>query len=250
MPRGVRLVAVPVLLGFGAAVLWGCESLVGFGAVSIFPIYGYADGCTAVKVSGHGFEEGVNVRVGGAPLVDTTWPTAALDQGFLVTGLTPPGTAGLADVKVTVNGEDSVLKDAFYYVPCPLPVYMRSMTPSDEVIGEGTTIEMKGCNLSSSYTIRIGDNAQSWDDTPDNTALADIPIESICSSADVSITIPAGIADGEYLFGFFDSTGAQVWPSPACNIRTEPGSYPLDTADSSDFDPCAGAPTITIGDPS
>lgn len=227
-------------LPLAALALASC-GMQGMDAVSIRPIYGWVDGCTDVKIGGHGFGDDVSVTIGGNPLQNLTLPDPAedpLDVGFVIYGTTPPSTDGKGahDVVVTSGGETDTITDGFYYVECPAVGYVEAASPT-EGVSPGDTITMMGCGMdASAYTVRVGD------------AKSDVPLTSVCSSATVTFTAPAPSSDGTWYVGFFDSNGTQVSPDPACDITQPAGSITNpDTGDTGWVDPCAGALAITYG---
>ncbi len=227
-------------LPLAALVLTSCSTQ-GMDAVSIRPIYGWVDGCTDVQIGGHDFGNDVSVTIGGNPLANLTLPTEAdapLDVGFEIYGTTPASTngKGVSDVVVTTGGVSDTIKDGFYYVDCPAIGYIEAASPT-EGVSSGDTITMMGCGMdASAYTVRVGD------------ATTDAQLTSVCSSATVTFTAPAPSTDGTWYVGFFDSTGTQVSPDPACDITQPAGSITNpDTGDTGWVDPCSGALAITYG---
>src|SRR5687767_3612894 len=83
-----------------------CEENLGFDAVSLYPTHGYVDGCTNVRMGGHGFTSDFSATIGGNPVTDITDPVDfPLDDGFEKYGVTPAGEQGFADYKATDSGE-------------------------------------------------------------------------------------------------------------------------------------------------
>lgn len=211
----------------GALLLAACNDA-GYDAVSIRPTYGWADGCTDVKISGHGFADDVSATIGGEAVTDISLATLENNQGFVFYGTTPPATADMVathnDVTVTSDGEDSVIPMAYYYVACmgdPLvedfgvvvgndfaqngtPVTLRS-----DAIETGDTVEYAGCNLPTGGSVVIAD--------PSGTeADASADLSNDCSTAVASFEAPTLTAGGTYWIFLLDSNGDII--EPACSV--------------------------------
>lgn len=237
MKRWSRLHLTALCLA-AAPALVSCNT-VGFGVVSIRPIYGWVDGCTPVSVGGHGFGDDVAVTIGGSPLENVTLPTAAdsadatyapLDVGYEVYGTTPAGAqSGYAEVKVTSGGEEGTVNGDFYYAACPMGAYPEGADPSADVTA-GSTITLSGCNLVAGYTVKVG---------PSQAAT----LASVCKSATATFAAPVvDTALGtDWYIAIFDTTGAQVYPDlgTGCDTTLPPGSQAV-TVDTGVDDPCAG----------
>lgn len=220
-------------------LLASCDP-VGFKVVSISPIYGWEDGCTDIKVSGHGFDADIQVTLGGTAIDNLTLPDQAtnpLDVGFVVYGTTPPSAVGAdyATLTVTSGGETSELTEAFFYTACPAAVYVEGVSATDAVAA-GDEIGLSGCGLdASAVTVKVGSSDA-------------VNLTSVCSTAQATFTAPAADPGCHYV-GFFDSAGNQLAPDPGCDI-TLACDVPQgkgDTGDSGYIDFCAGAPTLTYG---
>lgn len=229
--RRLSRLAFPALSAMALPALMSCNK-VGFGAVSIRPIYGWQDGCTAVSIGGHGFGSDVTVTIGGKPLENVTLPTEAdapLDVGYEVYGTTPPGDAsGYAEVVVSTGGNTESVFGDFYYEACPLPAYPESLSQTDGVTA-GTAIQIDGCNLVAGAQVKVG--------TADPVALS-----SVCHTASASFSAPA-LADGTYLIAILDADGNELYPANGCDTT---GLTPDDTADTGP-DACADVWSITYG---
>ena len=216
-----------------------------FQAMSIRPIYGYVDGCTAVEIGGRNFGDDVSVTIGGKALQDQSLPDAATEEllvGFEVRGTTPPGDAvGYASVVVSTGGEEMEVwggkdpqgedRGIFYYEACPADPNIEAIGPL-EGLSAGDTVAMTGCNLKDSYTVRVG------------TADA-VSIQSDCSSAQTHIDAPS-LDDGTYYIAILDGSGNELYPANGCDTTQPFGSGSGDTADTGG-DPCDAVLTFTYG---
>ena len=240
--RRLSWLALPAL---GALALQSCNT-VGFGVVSIKPVFGYVDGCTPVKVSGHGYGDDVKVTIGGVDLVDQVAPTAELDVGYFVTGTTPPGAAvGYVGVEATSGGVtddiafaeqdldgDGVADDGdFYYQACPYDAFPEVLSQYSDV-SSGTVIDMTGCNLKDGYQIKVG---------PANP----VSMTVTCSTANASFTAP-DLPEGDYYVAVVDSSGTQVFPAldSGCDTTGAVGAS-LGGSDTATFDNCTDVPYIS-----
>lgn len=233
--------ALPALCVAAPLGLASCNK-VGFDAVSIRPIYGWVDGCTAVSIGGHGFGDDVKVTIGGSDLVDAALPEKeSLDYGYQVTGLTPPGAQpGYATVTVSTGGQSADVFGDFYYEACPLAAYPESVSP-DSGLATGTTVTIAGCNLMGDYQVKVGP--------------ADpVSVSSACSTAYVTFSAPqlTDNSDTNYPGGYYvailDGSGTQIFPDPAsgCDTTATVGSGEV-TTDTGTYDACSGVPVVVYG---
>jgi hypothetical protein len=223
----MRLLILPLALA-------GCNT-VGFGVISMEPIYGWVDGCTDVKVSGHGFDPDASATLGGVALTDLTQPDGLLDEGYQLFGRTPPsptGATGYADLTVTSGGESGTLAQAFWYAACPGAGFADGADPAE--VTEGATVTLSGCGLDpATQAVRVGTSAA-------------LPIEASCGTARATFTAP-GLPAGTWYVGVFDLAGTQIFPDPACDITQPVATGDTAEQDTATPDPCAGAPTLAYG---
>src|SRR5215203_3222115 len=126
-----------------------CEDRLGFDAVSLFPTYGYVDGCTNVRMGGHGFTDNFSATIGGNAVTNITDPDPdvdPLDQGYEKYGVTPAGAQGFADYKATDSGESATVTNAFYYLACPAAPFVETVEAVDG------TITISGCGFDAAST--------------------------------------------------------------------------------------------------
>jgi hypothetical protein len=224
-------------LAGAALALSGCDPI-GFGAVSIRPIYGWQDGCTPVSIGGHGFDDDISVKIGDQAIEDLILPGTPeaepystkpeLDEGYVVWGTTPPGAAsGNAEVSVTSGGETDDIFGGFYYEACPMSAYPTALSTSTAAAGD--TIGVSGCNLQPGWTVRVG-NAEP------------VAVSSVCSTAEVTFTAPA-LEAGTWLIAILDTDGNELYPLTGCDttVAYAGGGDTSDTA----YDPCSGIPSLT-----
>lgn len=218
-PRIPALAAVAVLVA-----LAGCNK-VGFDFVSIEPTYGYADGCTDVKIGGHGFSKDISGTIGGNAITDIVLPDEnskdrleQLNVGFQFTGLSPAGEGGFAEVSVdNGDGEPDSIKDAWYYISCPGAPYPEALGATDVAVGDSVLI--LGCGMDTSLKVRL-DPVGATTGAPVGATAA---LTSVCSTARVSFDVPAGTAPGSYLVNFVDGSGTLVYGDNLCDTADTGG---------------------------
>jgi len=204
-----------------------CEDRLGFDAVSLFPTYGYVDGCTNVRMGGHGFTDAFSATIGGNPVTDITDPDPnvdPMDQGYEKYGVTPAGEQGFADYKATDDGESVTVTNAFYYLACPTTNYIESVAYADN------RVTITGCGFDTAtttvYLVAKGK-------LPDSTQPA-FSLDSDCGTAIVSFGNPG--APGVYELYLSTDGGKTFIPDPTCVDK--------DTADTAGA--CPTAPIVTI----
>jgi hypothetical protein len=207
-----------------------CEDRLGFDAVSLYPTYGWADGCTNVRMGGHGFTDAFSATIGGNPVTNITDPDPEvdpMDQGFEKYGVTPAGEPGFADYKATDAGESVTVTNAFYYLACPTTNYVESVSAADG------TVSLSGCGFdaanTTAYLVPKG-----GDITKD--AVGPFNMSADCGTAVVSFSTGAGAPPGVYELYLSTDGGTTFIPDPTCVDK--------DTADTAGA--CPSAPIVTI----
>ena len=209
-----------------------CEDRLGFEAVSLFPTQGWEDGCTEVKMGGHGFTDDFSATLDGEPiaLIDDHPEVAELDVGFEKWGTTPPGEHGLADYKATDGDDSSTVTNAFFYLSCPAAPYVEHVDVLDG------TITLSGCGFDAAstdaYLVPKGGNPTD----PKSGVLGPFDLSQTCGSAIVSISPGAGAPPGVYELYLSLDGGKTFLPDPNCVDK--------DTADTAVA--CEAAPIVTI----
>lgn len=195
-----------------AAFLGSCNNA-GFDAVSIRPIYGWAEGCGPVRVSGHGFGDDVTVTIGDkddttlqTTLESVTFPEEEINKGYYVEGVMPASPAGgsvYADIIVSTGGQTDIIEDAYYYVSCPALGYVEGAGPTEGLVG-GETVALSGCNIDSA-------SLQAWlvDGSGVPAHESPLAITSTCRTASGTFTAPA-LPPGLYYLLLTDMEGNPV----------------------------------------
>ena len=206
-----------------------CEDRLGFDAVSLFPTQGWEDGCTEVKMGGHGFTDDFSATLNGNPieLIEDHPEVLELDVGFEKWGQTPPGEHGFADYKATDGDDSATVDNAFFYLACPAAPYVEAVEAVDG------TITISGCGFDASSTTAYlvpkgGDLAKK--------SKGPFDLSEECGSAIVSLSPGAGAPPGVYELYLSLDGGKTFLPDPDCVDK--------DTADTAVV--CEAAPIVTI----
>lgn len=115
---------------------------------SITPDRGTIDGSTSVSISGNYFVNLTDVRIGTTPLVDPV-----LVNKRQITGTTPPGPEGTADVSVTTDYGISAPNSLFTYFVPPPDVF--GISPTTGTVEGGTLITLTGNNLTTAQSVTV-----------------------------------------------------------------------------------------------
>lgn len=99
--------------GGGDGDISGDDGVAELGLSSVDPPQGGASVPTPVRLSGTGFESGLEVYVGGVPATDVTVVSAG--EVTAVFGPVEPIDCGKKDVRVVLGGEEAVLLEGFEY---------------------------------------------------------------------------------------------------------------------------------------
>lgn len=205
-------------------LLW--SSVAGFTAcllqptlATITPDYGYADGCQSVLIQGHHLGENATAKLvgpgGSADFIDLapaerdpSVDEHAQDVGFKYFGTvpaSPDGASGWYDMVLTVEGEELVINDGWYFRSCPGAIVVDAYDiPADA--GVGTTLSFQGCNLTTDTEVQFVDAVTL--DVIDSAAMI-----SDCSSAFTHVEVP-NLAAGVYNVQL--SNGTDVLPLQVC----------------------------------
>lgn len=192
------------------AGLTGCGT--GFDAVSIKPIYGWADGCSTVEITGRGFGDDVEATIGGRAVTGVALPGKdSLDYGYSFTATVPAAEApGYADVTVTTGDRSDTItgSGAYYYIQCPGPGTLDSAAGASGTAGlkAGDTVTLSGCGLGKNLHARLLDAGQAQ-------AGPDLELAQVCGAGIATITLPPN-PDGTYYLQLVNEQGQVVAGEP------------------------------------
>jgi hypothetical protein len=135
---------------------------------SISPSSGAATGGTSVTISGSNFTAPVGVTFGGVAAASVTFNSSSS-----VTAVTPGGTAGPVEVKLT-NADATSASATFTYIAAPS---ITSIAPVSGTNAGGTAIVITGTGFQSGATVKLG-----------GVAATNV---SVASSTTITATTPA-----------------------------------------------------------
>lgn len=116
---------------------------------SITPASGYSTGGTNVSVNGTNFYPGATLTIGGTAVTNLVRVSATR-----ITGTTPVGTPGPADVVVgNTDGQRVTLTGGFTYVPSPT---LTAIAPNHGPVQGGTLVTVTGTNFIQGAALFIG----------------------------------------------------------------------------------------------
>ncbi|MCB9727206.1 MAG: IPT/TIG domain-containing protein [Deltaproteobacteria bacterium] len=176
--------------------------------VEVTPNSGAAGGGTRVVVHGSGFTPDATVRVG--PLLATD--VSFLDAGTLE-ATTPPGSPGLATVRVQQQGGESALAGGFHYTGPPA---VDAISPPQGSVAGGTLVLVHGAGFTAGTALRFGEKAARDLVVLGPTLLEARTPSGLAGRADVTLLVPgeaAAVATGAWLY-FDPGAEAGFWGPP------------------------------------
>ena len=177
--------------------------------VEVLPNHGDVAGGVAVTLHGSGFSPGAQVRIGALPAAGVV---VVDDQ--TITATTPPGTAGLANVRVTVDGDEDVLIGGFAFTD---GLDLWTLDPGAGAMAGGTLVDVAGSGFAPGMEVRFGDLAATEVDVLSPTHLRLRTPPGDIGKVDVTATV-AGVASVVQPSGFiyFDPAGSfgGTWGAP------------------------------------
>ncbi len=161
-------------------------------ATSIAPAGGRETGGDWVGINGYNFQDHCAYSFGGIPVVDNWIIHPGIELGLL----TPPHDAGFVDVEVRCGTGSFVLANGFYYNP--MPVTLKSISPTSGTTKGGTLVTFGGANLRfDSCTAMFGQTPASPVSTHGATLSIDamappheagsVPVSLVCGSETVTL---------------------------------------------------------------
>ncbi|MCA8939259.1 MAG: IPT/TIG domain-containing protein, partial [Planctomycetes bacterium] len=147
-------------------------------------------GGTMLTITGQGFVGEPSVTIGGNPAGDVNVVNVRT-----ITCLTPPGSAGAADIVVqTAYGSDSLSMGFTYVEPAPM-IGVVSINPTSGLLA-GEAFTLTGMNFSNGpLTVTFGGNAATNINVVNDTSLTGMaPAASSAGAVDVVVTNPTGSA--------------------------------------------------------
>jgi hypothetical protein len=163
------------------------------GAVS--PNQGSIGGGTTVTITGTNFANATSVMFDGvAATIVANTPTS-------VTVITPAGSAGATDVRITTAGGTSTLVGGFFYIAPPT---FASLSSSNGPLAGGNTVTLNGSGLSTATSVSFGGIAVTPTVINDSTISVVVPAGVFEGTVDVSVTTAGGLATLQNAYTYVD----------------------------------------------
>ena len=149
---------------------------------SITPVSGLFSGGTAITIAGTGFSSDLELSIGGAAAASIVVTGAAE-----ITAITPAGTAGAREVKIT-NSDGQYVTGTFTYNPLPT---ITTVSPANGPQGTVITIAGTGFISGAGLAVEVGGVAATgvtWDSATQLRATT--PGSTTSGAKDVKVTNP------------------------------------------------------------
>jgi len=159
---------------------------------TVSPNSGSTSGGTAVTITGTNFASGATVNFGSNAATNVS-----VVNGTTITATTPAGSAGAANVTVTVAGQSGSLASGFTYVAPPT---VTSVSPSSGSTSGGTSVTIIGTNFASGATVSFGSNAATNVSVVNGTTITATTPAGTAGA--VTVTVTVGGQSGSVANGF------------------------------------------------
>ncbi len=164
------------------------------------PAQGSTRGGDTLTLTGKGFVPSVMVLVGG----NAATSVQVAPDGTSLTAVTPPGTAGSADVGVIGKDSSAFLYRAFVYVA---PMEVTSVSPPDGPVAGGTSVTLSGGGFTSDAGVSFGGVAATTVQVQSATTLvATAPVATQAGAVDVTVTTRRATATLPGAFAYTDDS--------------------------------------------
>ena len=191
VPPGNEATAVDVIFtqdNTTSALESGYQYVKSVAVSTIDPGSGHMNGGTDVVIRGTGFSGSVvDVFVGALPAKQVV---VADDARIEVK--VPPGSPGLADVRVIVDGAEGQLTSGFTYYAGKTQVFVAS--PGIGSIAGNTYVQLHGTDLPAHMNIKFGEQASTWvSRLSPSTVACRTPRAEEPGAVDIQVTGPPGL---------------------------------------------------------
>ena len=163
----------------------------------VTPATGPVTGGTYVTIKGKGFAKGAAVRVGALPANDVV----VVDE-TTITAVSPPGSAGLAPVKVTVGDHSGVKQDAFFYQTDGMELFV--VDPNLGSMAGGTLIRLVGTGFPGDAEVLVGGSKATHVTVHDGTLITAKTPPGQVGTVNVEVKSPQGSALLPEAFTYFN----------------------------------------------
>ncbi len=186
--------------------------------VEVAPNLGGAEGGTAIVVRGEGFTPDVQLSVG--PLAAATLEYV---DATTLKATTPPGSPGMATLRVEQAGGSDVLASGFHFVASPS---LDALSPPAGSVAGGTLIRVHGAGFASGTTVAIGGKPARDLRVLGPTLLEARTLGGDPGRADVTLSVPGHspvVAKGLWLY--FDPAAEAGFWGPAIHRNLDVTVY-------------------------
>lgn len=188
-PTGTPGDAEVVLIFPAGELPAGTVTLVAPTVTGVTPAAGVTSGGTPVTVTGTGLGAATGLTIGGEPVTDLE-----VVDGTTITGVTPAGAPGAADVVVVLPGLDGVLDDGYTYLDDGTDATVTGLAPATVSTAGGTVVTVSGTGLENVTGATVGgvlatDVVVSGDGTEVEVT---VPASETGGPATVTLWFPAG----------------------------------------------------------
>ncbi|WP_205746406.1 IPT/TIG domain-containing protein [Dyella amyloliquefaciens] len=168
---------------------------------SASPSAGLTSGGTMVTILGANFGSATSVTFGGTAATSFT-----VDSATQITAMSPAGSAGTVDIRVTTPGGSGTLAGAFTYANLPS---ITSVSPNAGASAGGTSVTITGTSLLGATSVKFGSTSATSFTVNSATMLTAISPAG-AGVVDVTVTTPGGTtaAIGADRYIYFTAPGA------------------------------------------
>jgi hypothetical protein len=154
---------------------------------AISPASGGTAGGTAVTLTGTNFSAGATVTIGGAAATSVVVASATS-----ITAVTPAGTAGARDVRVTLSGGQSATLTGGFSYTAPTAPTLSTIAPVSGPAAGGTAVTLTGTNFAAGATVTIGGAAATSVVVVNSTRITAVTPAGAAGARDVRVTLANG----------------------------------------------------------
>ncbi|MEZ4268564.1 MAG: IPT/TIG domain-containing protein [Myxococcota bacterium] len=216
---GASVVDVNVSAGSESAVLAGAyEFRASPRIVEVLPNLGAAAGGTAIVVRGEGFTPEARLSLG--PLAAATLEYV---DATTLRATTPPGSPGMATVRVEQAGGGDALASGFHFVDVPS---LDAMSPPAGSVSGGTLIRVHGAGFVPGTTVAIGGKLARDVNVLGPTLLEARTLSGEPGRADVTLSVPGQApVVAKSLWLYFDPAAEDGFWGPAIHRNLDVTVY-------------------------
>jgi hypothetical protein len=203
---------------------------------AVSPASGPTAGGTALTLTGTNFAAGATVTVGGIAAT-----SVVVSSSTRITAVTPAGTAGARDVRVTLSGGQSATRTGGFSYVAPVTPTLTSLAPVTGRTAGGTAVALAGTNFAAGATVTIGGAPATSVVVLSSTRITAVTPAGTAGARDVRVTLSSG--QSATLAGAFTYTSGTSTDSDGDGLTNEwEALYGLDPNSSAGINGAAGDP--------